>query len=202
MIEVILAEILCSDEDIVDLVKKLYTADLHGLIAPEQRRLETQIQSHGQFHVWNNVVPQTKLKAAFDRYRNEYQDFKADDFTELNDAIVILGTELPTGQFLFHGRGDKLTSFERPISSSLFPQKAIWHARKHRNFELNGVPIYIYAFKILGAGVTGCIDFGDSEFGHEYEILIQADICIHEKKTVSLGGDVFLIQCELKSAIG
>lgn len=59
--------------------------------------------------------------------------------------------------------------------------------------------IYIYAFKILGTGVIGCIDFGDSEFGHEYEILIQADICIHAKKTVELGGDVFLIQCELKS---
>lgn len=47
--------------------------------------------------------------------------------------------------------------------------------------------------------MIGCIDFGDSEFGHEYEILIQADICIHAKKTVELGGDVFLIQCELKS---
>lgn len=47
--------------------------------------------------------------------------------------------------------------------------------------------------------MIGCIDFGDSEFGHEYEILIQADICIHAKKTVELGGDVFSIQCELKS---
>ena len=200
MIGVIHVDNLCSDENIVDLVKKMYAADLNGVIAPEQRRLETQIHSHDQFYVWNNVVPQAKLKAALDRYRNEYQDFKADDYAELNNAIVTLGTEIPAGQFLFHGRGDKLTSFDRPMSSSLFPQKALWHARKHRSFELNGVPIYIYAFKILGTGVTGCIDFGDSEFGHEYEILIQADICIHVKKTVELGGDVFLILCELKSA--
>ncbi|MBU1620267.1 MAG: hypothetical protein KJ556_11155 [Gammaproteobacteria bacterium] len=200
MIGVILTDSLSSDEDIVDLVKKVYTADLNGRIAPEQRMLETEIHSHDQFHLWNSIVPKAKLKAAFDKYRNEYRDFKADDFAELNNVIVKTGIVLPIGQLLFHGRGDKLTSFERPVSSSLFPQIAVWHARKHRSHELTGVPIYIYAFKILGTGVTSCIDFGDSEFGHEYEILIQADICIHEKKNVELGGDVFLIQCELKSA--
>jgi len=157
LIEIILADKLFSDVDIIDLIKKIYIADLHGLIAPEQRMLE--IQSHYQFDVWNNAVPQAKLKAAFDRYRNEYRNFTADDFAELNDAIVSLGMRLPTGQFLFHGRGDKLTFFERPISSSLYPQKAVWHARKHRRFELNGVPLYIYAFEILGTGVKGCIDF-------------------------------------------
>lgn len=199
LIGIINIESLSSKEKILNVVRDIYFADVERRVSEQQRIIKCEISSHFQFQIWNQITLGSALKAMFDRYRNDYRQFNKDDFIELNRLVVELGVVLPARQVLFHGRASRLVTLERPISCSLLPQKAVYHARKHRNHELNGKPIYIYAFTVLDDGIVkGCLDFNDADFGDEYEVLLQAGLTIVNYEELNISDNVYVVQCGIK----
>lgn len=164
-----------------EVIRNLYIEQLKGNNVRLEREYEHQLNLCPNINKLGLVEPYVSLRSAYMDYRDNYRNYSTDDFDNLNKEIMGRGVELQKDTVLFHGRGNELGETVRPISSSIHPSIAIWHARKHRNFELAGQPVFIYALNAAKESMLKvCVDFSDIKFGHEYEVLLQSGIVIKE----------------------
>jgi hypothetical protein len=185
----------------VEVLRNLYVEQLKGSNVRLEREYERKFEQCPNIKQLGLVEPYSSLHSVYMDYRENYRSYSIAEFDNLNEEIINRGIELQIGSVLFHGRGNELSKTRRPISSSVHPSIAIWHARKHRNFELAGQPIYIYVLNVIKEfQLKACVDFSDIEFGHEYEVLLQSGIAIKELKREQILEGVFMIEAHLEIA--
>lgn len=184
----------------IKVISRLYIENVIGTSCEEQSIVESSIKDGVEFKKISEIYPNQHLKILFDEYRSSYDDYSSADFVRLNQEILNHGFKLSSEMLLFHGRGNPIKITDRPISTSILPSKAIWHARKHRDHLPNGNPIYIYVLRIAkDCDVLGCIDFNDLEFGHENEVLLQSGLDFYSQLTVEIYKNVFVQVCDVKN---
>ncbi|WP_025565824.1 hypothetical protein [Psychromonas sp. SP041] len=184
-----------------EVIRNLYIEQLKGNNVRLERYYEHQLNLCPNINKLGLVDPYVSLRSAYMDYRDNYRNYSTDDFDNLNKEIMGRGIELQKDTVLFHGRGNELGETVRPISSSIHPSIAIWHARKHRNFELAGQPVFIYALNATKESMLKvCVDFSDIKFGHEYEVLLQSGIVIKELNRKQILDGVFLIEANIEIA--
>lgn len=177
-----------------EILHKLYITQLRSEMSEEEVTIESDIEKTSYYIELLKFTPSSPLKKVFNCYRKNYREYGADDFNCLNSEIISNGHPLKKETVLFHGCGAKLCSPCRPVSCTTHPSKAIWHARKHRNHEINGKNIYIYIIKFLSdTDLKACVDFHDVKFGHEKEVLIQAGANFREQECTELFNGVYFI---------
>lgn len=182
---------------IFDQVRKIYFEQIQNR-ADEEGIFNKAVQETEYYKELFKIKPTRSLKNKFDDYRRRSAKFTNKDYSNLNLEIRRDGTELREGCLLFHGRSKEITLTDKPISCSTHPALAVWHARKHRNHESNGKPIYIYIIKVTESlGIKSCVDFQDSIFGHENEVLLQADVQLNEICRTEISGKVFVIEINI-----
>jgi len=184
-----------------EVIRNLYVEQLKGNNVRLEREYEYQLNLCPNVNELCLVEPYLSLHSVYMDYRDNYRNYSTDDFDNLNKEIMSRGIELQKDIVLFHGRGNELSETVRPISSSIHPSIAIWHARKHRNFELAGQPVFIYTLNVAKESMLKvCVDFGHIKFGHEYEVLLQSGIVIKELNRKQILDGVFLIEANIEMA--
>jgi hypothetical protein len=178
-------------------VRKIYFEHIQNR-ADEECKLNQLIENTGYYKALAKVKPKIELKKIFDLYRSKSDQFTENDYADLNSEICRNGISLNTESILFHGSDKKFTVTEKPISCSTHPAYAIWHARKHRNHQLNGIPIYIYILHIMGnTYLKSCVDFQGSDYGHENEVLLQTGVELDEREKNEICDGVFIIESNI-----
>lgn len=178
-----------------NLISNIYIACLGNRVSSEEREVNICIERSDYFLALSKYGPPYSLKNVLNDYRINYQNYSQQQLDRLNSEIMGYGLNLLPGTLLFHGRGSVLSGFDRPISCSTHPTKAIWHAMKHRDHQINGADIYIYSIEIRGhKELRACADFSDSEFGHEYEVIVQSGAIFNEIRRTEIFTGVYVIE--------
>lgn len=193
------ASSLSNINSIIGAYTEIYMHDLNGKISGVQTAISNEIKASRKFSDWERISPKIHLAQLFNDYRSRHQSYQKEQFQELHESIIEYGVSIPFGQLLFHGSSENQIVPSRPTSYSLLPHIAVYHARKHRNHEINGKPIYLYASRLqVPQGATAAIDFTHEDFRHELEVLLQANLkteCIQEKE---IAEGVYVIDAEIK----
>jgi hypothetical protein len=113
----------------------------------------------------------------YSRYQKEYLEFEYPDYSSLNNEIDEIGLLLPPEQILFRGAitGENGFDWNRPLSTTLHPRIAAYHAFKHWKQTLSRPHVTLSALVLPSQKEIHAIigPFGEElDFGHEYEVLI------------------------------
>ncbi|AWL12269.1 hypothetical protein HMF8227_01796 [Saliniradius amylolyticus] len=178
-------------------INRLATAYFQYLLnkADEERKINREIEESVYYKLLSAVVPAKDLKTVFDRYRQKSDSFSDTDWHTLNSKIIQSGIVVNDKCVLFHGGAKQIKHEIKPVSFSTHPGYAFWHAKKHHNHQPNGKQIFIYILRLeSNAKLRACVDFNDSDYGHENEVLSQAGIKIEERQRKEAFENVFMIE--------
>ncbi len=151
-----------------ELDKKSKKSDRHNSI--DEAILKSEI-----LRSWQDARSGLTDYPIYSRYLSKYREFDGDDYDNLNSEIKEKGVLLPAKQLLFRGAISGTQGFDwtRPLSTTIHPRMAAYHALKHwehgSDCHLTLAAIIVPLDKKLNA-IVG--PFGeDLEFGQEYEVL-------------------------------
>ncbi|MCC4800268.1 hypothetical protein BCT30_05105 [Enterovibrio norvegicus] len=134
-------------------------------------KFEESLKISNVLNKWQESMARNGETPIFHLFQRKYRDFNVDDFNKLNMEIQKQGLLLAKGQILFRGVCSENDDWTKPVSTTLSPYIAIYHALK--NGYMN--PIKIYVIEVPDDSNVKAIigPFGNNvEFGQEYEVLV------------------------------
>lgn len=150
-------------------------------------KFEESLKSSKVLNKWQESKGSHGETPMFHLFQRAYRNFNANDFNKLDMEIQEKGLLLAKGQVLFRGvcSENENDDWTKPVSTTLSPYIAIYHALKNGNTK----PIKIYVIEVsVDSSVKAIIGpFGDNvDFGQEYEVLVsfkRRPIVIEERTT-------------------
>lgn len=150
---------------------------IHVIDNPElQKNYKNLLKTSEQYKQWQGAMPDLKDVPLIHNYRHA----KPIDIEQFNNEVIKYGHKLPVNLRLFRGGSIDNTQIQRsPLSTSLLPTVAIWHADNDK--QPSNTP-QISILTISTKYIKGFVykTTGNQKFTRECEILIQGDITLKE----------------------
>lgn len=139
---------------------------------PASSAIEDALRKSGTYKTWQGAMPRLKLVPYIHGFRNlkKHQN----DVVKVNEEIMAVGGLLTKGQLLYRGgqfNKNEIIIEDGPISTSLMPSVARWHAAEVRGeiavlriAEDNAVRAFVFSSS------------GNQRHKDEYEVLLQSNI--------------------------
>jgi hypothetical protein len=140
----------------------------------EDSAVKDSLQKSKIYKSWQHGMPFLKDVPIMKKFRSGR--LSADDLHKANDVILTHGMWLPAGQILYRGgdfASETITITDGPISTTLIPSVAWWHAA-----EVHG---QIAALRIIEPESIRAFVFssrGHQRLKHEHEVLLQNQIIL------------------------
>lgn len=167
-----------DSESIFDLFVELTSYELNCEAKKSNRHnsIDLAIYESLVLGQWQQARSDAGSYPIYSRYLKSYREFN-NDYLGLGNEIQDKGLFLPPGQILFRGSlsGEHGFDWKRPLSTTLHPRIAAYHAYKHWKQVSSRPPITLAAIVLPSDKRLRAImgPFGEGvEFGHEYEVLI------------------------------
>ncbi len=169
-------------ESIFDLFDELtrYELNCEAQKSGRHSHIDMAIYESLVLRKWQQARSDAGSYPIYSRYLKDYREFDNNDYLDLSNEIEDKGLFLSSEQILFRGSvtGERGFDWKRPLSTTLHPRIAAYHAHKHWR-EFSSIPPITIAAIVLPSdkrlrAIIG--PFGEGvEFGHEYEVLINFD---------------------------
>lgn len=136
------------------------------------------------YKVWRKSMPRLKDVPNISNYRNGAKHLN--DVDEINKEILATGAFLPKNQLLYRGdvfREEVISYKDGPISTSMMPSVALWHAR-----EVSGDVAILriaqeHSIQAFVFGVTG-----NQRNTQEFEVLLRTNIFLQRTNEMVIPG--------------
>ncbi len=172
-----------------DIVREIYFESIRNR-SDKEGLYDQSVSEENWYRSIEAQKPEGILLKEFNKYRKNNEVSY-----NLDKEISINGFELKKGTILFHGNCKEIIKTIKPTSWSTSPAIAVWHARKHRNHELNGKPIYIHILKIVNnTKFKACAYFKSHEFSQEKEVLLQSSLDLNLIAKEDISSKVYVME--------
>lgn len=150
----------------------------------ENNAFEDALLKSDVYKVWRKSMPRLKDVPNISNYRNRAKHLN--DVDEVNKEILATGAFLPKNQLLYRGdvfREEVVSYKDGPISTSMMPSVALWHAR-----EVSGdvAILRIAQEHSIHAFVFGAT--GNQRNTQEFEVLLRTNIFLQRTNEMVISG--------------
>jgi len=154
-----------------------YELDKSLKMSGQHQAIDIMIESSPILHEWQNAKILLEHTPIYQRYQRDYKNFTEDDYSNLKNEVQNCGHVLSPEQLVFRGMLTNAidANWNRPLSTTVHPRIAAYHAFKHRENIYPKPDITIAALSFpMDKNVKALVGpFGEgSDFGHEYEVLV------------------------------
>ena len=160
--------------DYVSLLKNIISNDGTGAA---RSAIEEYLRHSDIYKSWQNAMPYLKDVPHIHGFRNNKRH--KNDVNKVNSEILVNGGYLAKNQILYRGgdyKDNKISYKDGPISTSVLPSVALWHAR-----EVTGE---IAVLKIVDDNILSFAykTIKSQKHWAEYEVLIQNNVLLKQTK--------------------
>lgn len=137
--------------------------------------VERKLQESPVYKNWQKSMPYLKQVPKIHDYRHQKRRI---DLVAVNEELMNNGGFLQQGQILFRGSNyapDQTLITNTPISTSMHPSVAVWHARRNKGHlsilqVAASKAILGFAYKV----------YGNQKHKGEYEVLLQSNLRLEQ----------------------